>query len=176
MRVTNSHFETVFDVLCQCHPAWGWSRHWAGAEHLSWPGQRAGKPVMVTSVTSHSALRSRSPVSSVQAPAHDEMGTGRGYRGSHGSPLSRKLESREETAPALITFIPHPNLFQLLNHIFSAPYLFLLYLYLVGCLSHGQAAPPHHFCIVFYCFSLTARWKVSRKSYIVVYYTQISAF
>ena len=41
--------------------AWGWSS--VDTEHLSRPGQRAGKPGLVTSVTSHSAPdhRSRCP-------------------------------------------------------------------------------------------------------------------
>ena len=90
-----------------------------GTEHLSWSGQRAGKPVMVTSVTSHSAPCSRShhPVSEHHARHRPMMKWALGgAQGASGEPLSRKLESREETAPALIT---SPQ------HLIKFPYLFL---------------------------------------------------
>ena len=70
-----------------------------GTEHLSWSGQRAGKPVMVTSVTSHSR--------SDQCPGTGPWWNGHWAGHSGEQPLSRKLESREETAPALITSPQH---------------------------------------------------------------------
>ena len=52
----SDHQKTVSSVT----RAWGWSS--ADTEHLSRPGQRAGKPGLVTSVTSHSALCFRSQI------------------------------------------------------------------------------------------------------------------
>ena len=58
---------------------------------------------------SNQSLRSRSQIT-VSRHRPLIMGTGRGF---WGSPLSRKLESREETVPGLVTFPPPKKKYQI---------------------------------------------------------------
>ena len=162
MRVTSSHLETVSPGLRVEQTL---SRSWAPVLART-KSRKAGDGYF-----SNQSLRSPLQITDHQCPGTGPWWNGhwaglQGLQGLQGLTwLSTQSEAGEQRGDSpLITFIPNPK-FCFLNHNFSAPYLFLLYLYLVGCLSHGQAAPPHYFCIVFHCFSLTARWKVSSENH-----------
>ena len=145
----SDHQKTVSSVT----RAWGWSS--ADTEHLSRPGQRAGKPGLVTSVTSHSALCFRSQIRVSRHRPMMKWALG-GASGALHSVGSWRAERRQSLA---WSHSPPPQKISL--NLFIS----ILSGWVSHCLSHGQAAPPHYFCTVCHFSSLIAAWKVRPESH-----------